>query len=85
MRSLDQILYLSASDLSNHLSCPHLTSLNLAATSGKLNYPQYTDRGLQALQERGLQHETGYIDHLRSQGREILERSPIQALRTQVL
>ena len=66
-------LVLSATDLANHLACRHLTSLNLAAASGRLKPPIFHDDRLEALRERGFQHESAYLDHLRSRGREVVE------------
>ena len=68
-----QGLVLSATDLANHLACRHLTFLNLAAASGRLKPPIFHDDRLEALRQRGFQHESAYLDHLRSQGREVLE------------
>lgn len=64
---------LSASDLANHLGCRHLTFLDLSAALGEIEAPTYKDPALEALQERGFQHEKAYIDHLRSQGLSIVE------------
>lgn len=73
MRFLDESLLLSASDLANHLGCRHLTYLDLRVARGELKAPLYTDPALEALKERGLQHERGYIEHLRLQGLSIVE------------
>ena len=73
MRFLDESLLLSASDLGNHLGCRHLTYLDLRVARGELKAPSYTDPALEALKERGLQHERGYIEHLRLQGLSIVE------------
>jgi predicted RecB family nuclease len=60
-------LSLSASDLANHLGCRHLTFLDLAVARGELAAPATTDVALEALQARGLQHETACVEHLRAQ------------------
>lgn len=73
MRHLEGQVSLSVSDLANHLSCPHLTALSLAAVTGRIKRPQFTDRATVVLQERGLQHETGYAEHLRSAGKTFVE------------
>ena len=72
MRFVDGLV-LSATDLASHLSCGHLTSLNLAAATGQLQRPVFRDDRLEALRERGFQHESAYLEHLRSQGLEVLE------------
>jgi predicted RecB family nuclease len=63
-----KILQLSASDVSNHLSCGHLTALDLLVAQGELEAPIYADAGLEALRERGFQHETAYVAHLKLRG-----------------
>ena len=73
MRLQDGTIRLSATDLSNHLGCRHLTCLDLAVARGEIDAPAYTDPALEALQERGYQHERGYIEHLCSQGLSIVE------------
>ena len=68
MRLDGSALRLSASDLAGHLGCRHLTYLDLCVARGETSAPAYADPALEALQERGAQHERGYIEHLRSQG-----------------
>lgn len=71
-RSGSELLF-SASDLANHLACKHLTELNRAVAEGRLEAPAWLDPGLALLQERGLDHEQGYIEHLRAQGLRVVE------------
>ena len=59
---------MSASDISNHLACRHLTTLDIAAARGELQPPRWRDPGLEILHQRGLQHESEYLEHLRGQG-----------------
>ena len=73
MKAHNNGLRLSATDLANHLGCRHLTFLDLCVAKKGLTAPNYKDPALEALQERGLQHETAYIEHLRSQGLSIVE------------
>ncbi|MBU1049769.1 TM0106 family RecB-like putative nuclease, partial [Candidatus Bipolaricaulota bacterium] len=73
MRYDHQSLRLSASDLANHLGCSHLTYLDLCAARGELAAPSYKDPALEALRQRGFEHERGYIEHLGSQGLSIVE------------
>ena len=56
---------LSASDLPNHLGCHHPTALDLEAVHGRLSPPTWRDPSLEVLQQRGLEHEGQYLDHLR--------------------
>ena len=65
-------LRLAATDLSNHVACGHLTSLNLAHAAGEIagGYTNF-DPVLKVLQERGRVHEAAYLEHLRAQGKRI--------------
>lgn len=68
MKHEDERLFLSASDLSNHLGCRHLTELNQAVAEGRLSRPAFFDPALKTLQERGYAHEAAYLQSLRAQG-----------------
>ena len=57
---------LSATDLSNHLSCTHLTQLNRRHAYNELVRPERKNRFLDRIIERGLKHEEAYIDHLKT-------------------
>ena len=43
---LDDHLVLSATDLSNHLACRHLTALDLSAAMGQVKRPVFNDEHL---------------------------------------
>ena len=75
MRLVRQTLHLSASDLTNHLACRHLTQLNLAAVHGTLDPPEYHDPLLLVLKQRGIEHENAYTEHLQAQGEQITDLS----------
>src|SRR6266851_204162 len=69
MRSVGGHIELSAADLVGHLSCRHLTQLDLAVATRKLQPPKvWDDPLLQLLWERGLAHERSYVEHLEQQG-----------------
>ncbi len=72
---------LSATDLSNFLSCQHLTGLTALVAKDELKEPSYHDPSLQILFERGREHEAAYVKHLKSQGKSIIdiEKQPLQA------
>ena len=57
MHNVERTIQLSASDLVNHLSCRHLTALNVAVEAGKMNPPSGWDPMLALLRERGLAHQ----------------------------
>lgn len=59
---------LSASDLSNHLACRHLTSLDLAVVAGMRPAPKWHSPDTWVLQQRGMAHENAYVKHLESKG-----------------
>ncbi|GGL29256.1 TM0106 family RecB-like putative nuclease [Caulobacter rhizosphaerae] len=63
---------LSATDLVGHLNCRHLTNLDRLVAQGGLGPPKVWDPALEALWERGKQHEASYVDHLIEQGLEVV-------------
>jgi len=68
MRNNGEAIYLSPSDLVGHLSCRHLTQLDLAVTVGTLKKPKNWDPLLEIFRERGRLHEKAFVEHLRQQG-----------------
>src|ERR1700758_5333258 len=66
---------LSATDLANHLSCRHLTTLDLLLAKGEIAEPSWENPHLVVLQQRGLEHEKAYIESLRSKGLAIVDLS----------
>jgi hypothetical protein len=59
---------LSATDLSNHLLCRHLTALDLAVATGARPASNWRSPDAWVLQQLGLMHETAYVTDLRAQG-----------------
>lgn len=59
---------LSATDLSNHLSCEHLTQLNKLVATKKLSKPDWYDPSLDLLIQRGREHEAAYVRFLSEKG-----------------
>src|SRR3984885_3977131 len=59
---------LSASDVSNHLACSHLTALDLAVATGGLSAPKWHSPDAWVLQQRGMEHEKAYLSHLEAEG-----------------
>src|SRR5260370_3612209 len=64
---------LSATDLSNHLACSHLTALNLAVARGDRVAVSWSSPDTWILRERGLQHEAAYLKHLEESGLSIVD------------
>jgi predicted RecB family nuclease len=63
----DQIR-LSATDLSNHLACGHLTSLDLSVARGERDEPEWRAPDVVVIQELGLRHEAAYLQSLLDKG-----------------
>jgi predicted RecB family nuclease len=72
MKAISGETRLSASDLSNHLACHHLTSLDLAVSLGSRPAPAWHSPDARVLQERGMAHEEAYLAHLEAQGTSVL-------------
>ena len=68
MKATPQGIRLSASDLSNHLACRHLTALDLDVATGKRPAPTWQSPDAWVLQQRGMEHEKAYLSHLESEG-----------------
>ncbi len=66
---------LSATDVANHLSCKHLTTLNLLLAKGGLAAPDWASPDLKVLQQLGLDHEKAYVESLRNKGLSIVDVS----------
>src|SRR5262245_28906650 len=64
---------LSASDLSNHLACNHLTFLDLSVAVGGKEAPSWRSPDLWVLQERGFEHEKAYLGFLTAKGLSIVD------------
>ena len=65
MRYVKGKLSLSATDLSNHLACTHLTQLEEKRAGGEIEKPHRNNAFLDRIIERGLDHEKAYVDHLK--------------------
>ncbi|MBO6574430.1 MAG: TM0106 family RecB-like putative nuclease [Rhodothermales bacterium] len=71
MRKTGSKTVLSASDLTNHLGCRHLTQLNLSAIRGERAKPTYHNDALALLQERGRRFEADYVAHIEATGADV--------------
>ena len=72
MKITDGRLRLSASDVANHLACPHLTQLDRQKAQGRLRPPHERDIGLEDLVRRGEVHERAVLDRFRADGHEVV-------------
>src|SRR4030095_15989735 len=68
----------NTSDLSNHLACHHLTSLDLAVSLGARPAPAWHSPDARVLQERGMAHADAYLAHLEAQGVSIVNLRDIE-------
>lgn len=68
MKNLSGQIRLAATDLSNHLACRHLTSLDLSVAHGQRSAPEWRSSELAVIQELGLRHEAAYLEFLRGKG-----------------
>src|SRR3979490_2183109 len=59
---------LAGSDLSNHLACRHLTTLDFQVARGERTAPDWAAPDLKVIQELGLRHEPAYLAHLAALG-----------------
>ncbi|HXN53443.1 MAG TPA: TM0106 family RecB-like putative nuclease [Candidatus Acidoferrum sp.] len=58
---------LSATDLSNHLACRHVTTLDLQVVRGEKRAPDWAAPDLVVIRERGERHEAAYLAYLAQQ------------------
>ena len=69
MRQANGQLAFSATDLSSHLACNHLTSLRRGVACGELEPPlPYDDPRAEVLRQRGFEHEQRLLDQLAADG-----------------
>jgi predicted RecB family nuclease len=70
MQLIDGELVLSPTDLTKHLGCPHITTLDLLNIMGG-GSPAAADEALELIFKLGLDHEDAYLQKLRDEGRSI--------------
>lgn len=73
MKSEQNAMRLSARDLSNHLGCAHLTTLEYSFAKGKIPAPDWSNPDTKVLQQLGFEHERRYLEHLAGRGLSIAE------------
>jgi uncharacterized protein len=78
MKAERSTIRLSATDLSNHLVCRHLTANDLAVATGQKAAPLWKSPDTWILQEHGLQHEQNYLNHLESLSLSIIDLREIE-------
>ena len=68
MKLLSGQLRLAATDVSNHLACRHLTTLELSVAHGQRQPPEWHAPDLRIIQQLGFDHEVRYLKALADQG-----------------
>src|SRR5258708_19704978 len=68
MRIASQLLRLSATDLSNHLACHHLSVLDLSVARGAREAPDWKSPDLAIIRQLGNEHEQAYLGYLANIG-----------------
>jgi predicted RecB family nuclease len=69
----DNGLVLSPTDLTKHLACAHLTTLDLASARHELYAPQFADEELELIFRLGNDHEAAYLQTLRERGFDVVD------------
>lgn len=77
MKAVGGRIQLSATDLSQFLGCQYRTGLDLSAALGRRKAPHRNDSQLDALRQRGLDHETAFVESLRAKGLTVVDLSDI--------
>jgi uncharacterized protein len=74
VQRIDGQLVLSPTDLTKHLACPHVTTLDLAALDDPARMGAKTaDDALNLVFSKGMDHERAYLERLRGAGRVVTE------------
>jgi len=79
VQRIDGQMVLSPTDLTKHLACPHITTLDLAALSDTdhgepgRGGAKTVDDALNLVFSKGMEHERSYLEHLRQAGRVVTE------------
>ena len=72
MELVDGQLIFSATDLINHLECPHLTHLNIEVALGREDLEPSRSDTTNLVARKGDEHERAHLDRLAGEGREIV-------------
>jgi predicted RecB family nuclease len=81
MRIVSGEVRLAATDVSNHLACHHLTQLELSASRGERERPQWEAPDLAVIRELGLRHEARYFAFLEKNGLDLLNLAGMDVAR----
>ncbi len=73
MKLTSNQIRLTATDLSNHLACHHLTSLDLSVAHGQRSAPEWRSPDAVVIQELGMRHEAAYVRYLQDKGMSLVD------------
>ena len=73
MERVDGRLIFSATDLINHLECPHLTHLNIEVPRGQAELESSRSDTTSLIARKGDEHERGHLAQLIEEGREVVK------------
>jgi len=73
MKLTSSQIRLTATDLSNHLACHHLTSLDLSVARGQRSAPEWRSPDAVVIQELGMRHEAAYLRFLQDKGMSLVD------------
>jgi predicted RecB family nuclease len=73
MENVDGRLVFSATDLINHLECPHLTRLNIEVALGQAELEQSRSDTTSLVARKGDEHERSHLAQLIEEGREVVK------------
>ena len=79
MEHVDGRLIFSATDLINHLECPHLTHLNIEVALGRVEIERSRSDTTDLVARKGDEHERNYLAQLIEGGREVVEIGGVPA------
>lgn len=75
MKARGKGVSLAPTDVAHHLACQHRTQLERKRLAGELREVFRPDARLEAMKQRGEEHERAYIDTLRAQGLQVADLS----------
>lgn len=78
MQLIDTRLWLSPSDVSGFVACPHLTQLEVRASRGELKRPFLEDDYNELLRRKGEEHEAAYLGRLKAEGLRVVTIPRVQ-------
>src|SRR5438874_1459696 len=73
MRAAGTDLLLSPSDVTGFLACEHLTTLSRRVAVGEMEPPPEQDEQTALIFRKGMEHERGFLETIRSEGTRIAE------------